>query len=857
MKTYPIIRIIGLVCFWTFMLMSCKDDEQINYVFEIKETDLIQNLEGDNSTVIIPTKTTLPMSDWQVESNANWLAVSKEANPEKGQTIVLKAEANHSSDDRTAEISVKSAIRNYTITVTQFFTLQVSEDVQVAVVGGRDSEHQSGRGIDKSYDGFFDAIDDIGGYHSVFGRSATFPVELEYYFNPGTEIDYVIYHTRSGNGNFGRVKVYTATNADRTDWTEYREYDFHEQNMSSRVMFGETKRLSGVKFEVFSGRNNYVSCDEMEFFRYNRDDSTKGLLNVFTDYSCSALKEGVTEDAINALPGYFSRLAMALYNNTYDESEKEFRIREYSPYSDTDESAKKLMIKPYTNLDNPTGIWVEKDKEIFVLVGNTHGQQLSLQVIGETYSDDGEDKGWQVNSSGSVYFLSPGINKLITKESGQLFVMYTASPSDVTAKPVKIHIPLNRGEVTGFFDLDEHKTDAKYAQLLAAATHKYFCIRGNRMMFYFHTDKLREVVPNNILSAIDLWDDIIGWEQELMGIEDVFPSQMNNHIFAISPEYGYMWATNYRVAFGRDYLGKVLLKDNVMADRDNAWGPAHEIGHIHQAAINWPGSSESSNNLFSNYVMYKLGKYCSRGKELSHLADARFVERQAWFNMGNPHHMNEDTEIHMRMYWQLWNYYHRCGYNTKFWQTLFKLLREDRIDENDPGAAQLKLAVNASKAANQDLTEFFELWGLFIPGEGQIQQYGTYNYLVTESMIAAAKAKMAVYPKPKHAFQYIEDRKKGDNGLETTPSDVGYYTQFQGNAKVISSGVYCTKNDREYVVTNGENAVAFELRKGSATGELLYFFNMYRYDIPKGVDLADAKLYAVQADGVRVEIPVR
>lgn len=95
-------------------------------------------------------------------------------------------------------------------------------------------------------------------------------------------------------------------------------------------------------------------------------------------------------------------------------------------------------------------------------------------------------------------------------------------------------------------------------------------------------------------------------------------------------------------------------------------GPAHEIGHIHQKAINWPGCTESSNNLFSNYVLYKLGKYCSRGSELFHLADARFVEGQAWFDMGNPHHMNEDTEIHMRMYWQLWNYYHRCGYNENF-----------------------------------------------------------------------------------------------------------------------------------------------------------------------------------------------
>ena len=77
--------------------------------------------------------------------------------------------------------------------------------------------------------------------------------------------------------------------------------------------------------------------------------------------------------------------------------------------------------------------------------------------------------------------------------------------------------------MTGFFDLKDHKTDQKYAQLLAAANHKYFCVRGNKIMFYFHTEKLRSFVPDRILSAINLWDDIVGWEQELMGIEDVWP----------------------------------------------------------------------------------------------------------------------------------------------------------------------------------------------------------------------------------------------------------------------------------------------------------------------------------------------
>ena len=47
-----------------------------------------------------------------------------------------------------------------------------------------------------------------------------------------------------------------------------------------------------------------------------------------------------------------------------------------------------------------------------------------------------------------------------------------------------------------------------------------------------------------------------------------------------------MWASDYRMGFVYTYLNNILLYDNVMAAKDNAWGPAHEIGHIHQRAIN-------------------------------------------------------------------------------------------------------------------------------------------------------------------------------------------------------------------------------------------------------------------------------
>ena len=141
-KIYNIIRLVGFIGVWLFLLQSCKDEEQLNSKFEIEGTALQQSLDGNASTVVVQVKTTLPMSDWQVESDADWLKVYKEADPEKGQVIVMKAESNNTRDNRTATISVTSAIHDYTITVLQFSTFEVPEDIQVKVIGGKDSEHQ-------------------------------------------------------------------------------------------------------------------------------------------------------------------------------------------------------------------------------------------------------------------------------------------------------------------------------------------------------------------------------------------------------------------------------------------------------------------------------------------------------------------------------------------------------------------------------------------------------------------------------------------------------------------------------------------------------------------------------------------
>ena len=82
---------------------------------------------------------------------------------------------------------------------------------------------------------------------------------------PG-DLDYILYHSRSGNGNFGKLKIYTAS----VEMPEYQlqgNYDFQMQNNASRVVFSQrVKKVTKVKFAVESGAGKFVSCSEMEFF---------------------------------------------------------------------------------------------------------------------------------------------------------------------------------------------------------------------------------------------------------------------------------------------------------------------------------------------------------------------------------------------------------------------------------------------------------------------------------------------------------------------------------------------------------------------------------------------------------------
>ena len=90
---------------------------------------------------------------------------------------------------------------------------------------------------------------------------------------------------------------------------------------------------------------------------------------------------------------------------------------------------------------------------------------------------------------------------------------------------------------------------------------------------------------------------------------------------------------------------------------------------------------------------------------------------------------------------------------------------------------------------------------------------------------------------------------RGTRG-DVDPGDVGYYTQFKESQKITKSITY-TATGQTLKIKNGDEAVAFEIYRD---GAMVYFSNSFTIALPSGIPVADVVVYAVQADGKRVEV---
>ena len=601
--------------------------------------------------------------------------------------------------------------------------------------------------------------------------------------------------------------------------------------------------------------------------------------NYFEDAACTQLKAeylAMSDEALTkaftegGMPKFMAEIAIKLKNNKWATYEKEFRIHNYKPYSDANYWNSKLQSTGGSYMGNPTGIYAGNLEPLYVFVDCDIPDDATLYMAGCVGRD-------LIGKAETGKRLTKGLNIVDGVKDALYYILYTADTKSQTKTldewpEIKIHI--EGGIVNGYYDV-ARKSDKDYKALLNAATHELFTVKSEHALFNFQTSAYKEVWPTTIDRSIEWFDSLTLWQQELMGYrqsvasgmrncepyyltggEAIAPLFYNNPNFAIqgtSSDGGYANSSAYRTM----YNSVECIRNSFDVSRENMdeWCAGHECGHNNQGAINLEGGTEVSNNFFSNTCRYFLGRTTSGGGSLADIMKEHSEHIPFCFrNIGNQ----------MRMYYQLFLYYHQAQKNTSFYPNLFKALREDPLklynNSSNGHNSMLKFVRTVCEVAQEDLTDFFTAWGFFEPFTNRaIQDYGSYKMSVTTTAINRTLKEIAKYPKKNRTILFVEDRadyvltngffqtagqKRRESDLVGKCGELGQFTDYLPGASEPSSYTYI-QSDSVYNMTGSGGVGFLVLDKDS---NFVYASNSLSFCIPSSIG-TDFTIYSIDADG--------
>ena len=601
----------------------------------------------------------------------------------------------------------------------------------------------------------------------------------------------------------------------------------------------------------------------------------------FDDVACTELKteyKSMTDEDLTqaftqeGMPSYMISIALKLKNDSWAAYEKDFRIHSYKAYSDASYWNDKLKSTGGSFMGNPTGIYTSGYDPLYVFVDSDVPSGATLYIAGCAGND-------LITNAKQGKMLKKGLNIVDGTENALFYILYIADTKTMKKTldewpDIKIHI--EGGIVNGYYDA-ARKSDSDYKAILAAATNERFTVKGGQALFHFKTSTYRSVWPNTIDKSICWFDSLTVWEKELMGIcesvasgsragapfyltggDAFFPRYYNNPNFAIEGEAsdgGFANSASFRTMYNTAGCVESSFDVSQTATFDD-WCAAHECGHNNQRTITVEGGGEVSNNLFSNYIRFHTGLITSSGAPLSTIMD-EYARREPFFT--------RPLFSQMRMYWQLYLYYHLAQKNTSFYPTLFKALREDPLTLFSSNTGCLKFVRKVCDVAQEDLTDFFRIWGFFEPLTNYtINDYGTYHMTVLQSDIDKTLAEIAKYPKNREII-FIEDRAdyvpttgflttagqhRRESDLVGECGDVGQFTDYLPGVCLPSEYTYL-QADSLYAL-EGEGGLGFMLL--DEFDNLIYAANAKHFCIPTSItnsqfSILNCQLVSLDSDG--------
>lgn len=645
------------------------------------------------------------------------------------------------------------------------------------------------------------------------------------------------------------------------------------------------------------------------------------------DDTFKALPAGLQAAVLKVKSGDWAETDPVNAEITWDSDRaKKFRVQLYEPYGSGQHVADLAGIQAYTNMNNPTGILSDNGSVLFVMVDKApkDGSSLFLCPAAGAGMYNNPYEGTELHEGLNVVpgytdcahnFLFYTVETTGERVNGRL-----QPKNKVTDyEPIKIHI--EGGSINGYFDytgdeLYKADTHEDYKYYADRARHEMFDLKGRYVICHFHLFDTKaqdsdakpswclksSLDPNintgngqcyDLVEIMRCWDRICLSERLMMGLqspdsiksankqfEDLFETiegdtemiagfkaaptysysdYFNNRMLGISmPGSLYMNATSWRTAYNVNTITAITagLPYNAGAD----WGPAHEYGHMNQAPVKVAGTTEISNNCFSNVAVYFRNEKTARADWPKYQVDV--------FNAGKTY-LENGTWGTTRMYYQLFLYYHAAGHNKKFYPRLYELLRNHPLQKSyylNNRYDALHFVKMCCVAAQEDLTDYFESWGFFVPLKNyHIGDYSNFMASLSQEDIDAVKAEIKAFGFPENKQIIFIDDRPGSKKISWADYMSIEQAGALGGLEHFRAGVTAS-GKMGFTLEDGKINVTLEDGASAGVGFLLYdqdgtllgFSNDYTFPVSSkaiaAIMAGTATLSAVSADGKTVEV---
>src|SRR5699024_1110933 len=186
---------------------------------------------------------------------------------------------------------------------------------------------------------------------------------------------------------------------------------------------------------------------------------------IFKDEQLTSLKEGVNEEKIASITeAGIKDLAKALLNNSYKDN---FRYKEYEAFLHPKNLARKLKISPYSQYENPTGIYFKEGETAQLWVNNPGNHKVKLRVT------NWDDKHFKQKD----YPLEKGYNEFKVTNKGNAYLLYF---SEKKPDLPNIQVHMISGNINGVFDIDQHD-NKDWKNLLQNAAGPVIDLKGKKV----------------------------------------------------------------------------------------------------------------------------------------------------------------------------------------------------------------------------------------------------------------------------------------------------------------------------------------------------------------------------------------